>query len=264
MKQGLDCFGKQYGIMYRNDTHAEDSVDRALFEQMIRLDAQSVDWLYGDYTDLSARYVPGSRPALEKIVRRLQKKSQAKTAANIVRFCRKKVLEPCDTGTADLLFGGTEEDIIARTTYWCTDLARVGCVLFQIAGLPARILVTANTNFAYCGHQVAEVYFDGAWHVADLNEGLLYPHCAWEIHNNPGLIAGKLEGYLFFSPGEQYQSVGVVNYYVDEAAKYSYETSRLNDYCRAILAHSAQKWEGGIRWLHGEDKEVHIWANISN
>jgi hypothetical protein len=242
--------------MYKNDTHAQGSVDRVLFERMFLLDAQSVDYLYSGYTDLTARHVPGSRPVLEKIVRRLQKKSQARTAANIVRYCRKKVLEPCNVSTADMIFGGREEDIIARTTYWCTDLARVGCVLFQVAGLPARILVTANTNFAYCGHQVAEVYFDEAWHVADLNEGLLYPHSAWEIHNKPGLIAGKPEGYIFFAPGEQYQSVGISNYYVDESENYSYETSRVNDYCRAILAHSAKNWEGGIRWIHGEEQTM--------
>jgi len=255
MKRGTGAFGPQYQIMYENDTQAPGSVARVLMERMIRLDEESVGYLYGEYTDLAARYVPGSRPALEKIVRRLKKKSEAKTVAKITRFCRKKVLEPCNISTADMLFGGTEEEVIARTTYWCTDLARVACVLFQVAGLPARILTTANTNFAYCGHCVTEVYCDGKWGVVDANVGLVYGHSAWEIHNDPGLIKhAKPEGNdIFFPPGEQYESVGISNYYVDEAASYSYETSRVNDYCRAILAHSARKWEGGIRWIHGEE-----------
>jgi len=255
MQTGTGAFGRQYQIMYENDTHAAGSVDRVLFEKMIKLDEESVGLLYGSYTDLTPRYVPGSRPVLEKIVRRLKKKPETKTVENITRFCRKKVVERCKIGTVDMLFGGTEEDIIKRTTYWCTDIARVACVLFQVAGLPARILVTGNTNFAYCGHQVVEVYCDGKWRVADPTAGLPYEHPAWEIHQNPSLIGRKRpEGNdIFFPPGEQYESVAISNYYIDEAPQHSYETSRLNNYCRAILAHSAKQWEGGIRWIHGED-----------
>jgi len=176
-----------------------------------------------------------------------------KTPEKILRFVRKKVVEPCNTSTHDLIFGGTEEDIIARTTYWCTNLARVACVLLQVAGYPARILVTGNTSFPYCGHQVVEVHINGKWRVADANAGVLCDHSAWEIHNNPALIDHQHGNDIFFTTGEQYQSVGVVNYHVNEAHQYDYTTSRLNDYTRAILAHSAQKWAGGLRWIHGED-----------
>jgi len=74
MTQGPDCFGPQYGVMYRNDTHADDSVDRVLFERMIKLDKSSVEYLYSSHTDLIGRYENGSRASLEKIVARLQRK----------------------------------------------------------------------------------------------------------------------------------------------------------------------------------------------
>jgi hypothetical protein len=164
------------------------------------------------------------------------------------------MVEPCNTSSYELLIGGTEEDIIARTSYWCTNVARVACVLLQVAGFSARILVTGNTDFPYCGHQVVEVYINGKWRVADANAGVIYPRSAWEIHNDPHLIDCPHGNEIFFSTGEQYQSVGIVNYYVNDAHKYSYETSRVNDYCRAILEQSSRKWADGLRWIHGEDK----------
>ena len=259
MKQGLDCFGKQYGIMYRNDTHAEGSVDRMLFERMIKLDESSVDFLYGSYTDPARQFQAGSRASLEKIAARLKRKKAIKTIHNIVAYCR-KIVRKCNVSTKDMLYGGTEEEIIARGTYWCTDIARVACILFHIAGFPSRILITANTNFAYCGHSVTEVYFNERWCVADPTNGVIIPASAWEIHNDPG-IANRVfykkypKWEDFFPPGEQYESVGISNYYADEYETFSYETSRVNDYCREILRNSATRWAGGIRWIHGEDAQ---------
>jgi hypothetical protein len=140
--------------------------------------------------------------------------------------------------------------------------------MFQIAGLPARIIITANTKFAYFGHIVTEVYYEGKWGVTDPTSGAVIknkngaPASAWEIHNSPD-AANRIfyqnnpeaidESYYFFSPGEQYESVGISNYYIDESKYYSYETSKVNEYCRKILKHSDEKWEGGVRWVHGED-----------
>ena len=266
MRQGVDIFGKQYGIAYRNDTHAEGSVDRVLFEQMIKLDDSSVEYLYCSYTDLCSHYESGDRAALEQIVKRLKRRRPSRTVDRIVSYCR-KIVKACDTGTDDMIFGGTEEEIIGRGTYWCMDIARVACILFQIAGFPSRILVTANTNFAYCGHNVTEVYYDGKWGVADPTNGIVVrrpngaPACAWEMHNDPA-IANRVfyKKYPrwedFFPPGEQYESVGISNYYADDKEKYSYETNGVNGYCREILRHSDERWAGGIRWIHGEDTDT--------
>lgn len=186
-----------------------------------------------------------------------KEKKASGTVDHIVAYCRKIVCK-CNTATDNMTYGGTEEEIIARGTYWCTDIARVACVLFQIAGFPSRILITANTKFAYCGHSVAEVYCDGHWRVADPTNGIVIPASAWEIHMDPAIANRAFHQKYpkwadFFSPGEQYESVAVSNYYVDETAKYSYETSGINAYSREILRHSAERWAGGIRWIHGEE-----------
>jgi hypothetical protein len=140
--------------------------------------------------------------------------------------------------------------------------------LFQIAGFPSRIIVTVNSKFAYCGHIVAEVYYDGKWCLTDPNAGIAFRHedntpaSAWEVHNDYD-IANKIyrindpdgiEGNsIFFPPGEQFESVGIVNYYIGDMEKYSYETSGTNEFYRAILKNSDERWAGGLRWIHGED-----------
>ncbi|MCL2158992.1 MAG: transglutaminase domain-containing protein [Oscillospiraceae bacterium] len=267
MKKGISIFGKQYEIAYKNDVQADGSVVKDLFEQMIKLDESSVEYLYGSYTDLSNRYEPGSRIFLENIVYDLIGETDSKTVDNIISYCR-NIVENCDTDTEDMIFGGTEEEIVERGTYWCTDIARVACAIFQIAGFPARIVITANTKFAYCGHSVTEVYYNGKWGVADPTSGVVIRHqdetpaSAWEIQKDFAIAnrafyrqspESEAESYFMFAPGEQYESVGISNYYIDEKEKYSYATSKVNDYCRAILKNSDELWASGLRWIHGED-----------
>ena len=267
MKKGISSFGKQYEIAYKNDVQAEGSVVRALFEQMIKLDSASVNYLYSSYTDLSNRYEQGSRVFFENIVDGLKGQTDSATVDNIVAYCR-NIVENCDTDTEDMIFGGTEETVVERGTYWCTDIARVACIMFQIAGFPSRMLTTANIKFAYCGHEVTEVYYANKWGVADPTSGVVIRHpdgtpaSAWEIQNNYDIAnqsfyrkypKSEEEGYIFFPPGEQYESVGISNYYANEKEKYSYETSKVNDYCRAILRNSDEQWASGLRWIHGED-----------
>jgi len=250
MKTGIGIFGKQYEAMFRNDLHADGSVDRVLVERMVKLDNSSVEYLYGAYTDLSARHRPKNRPILENIVARLMGRTNPETVDNIVIYCR-QIVENHTVDIEQMIFGGTEEEIIERGTDWCTDIARVACILFQVAGFPSRILNTANTKLAYCGHCVTEVYYDGTWGVADPTNRIVYRHpgggpaTAWDIQND-----GRLAG----SPTRagQYESVGISNYYADENDKYRYATNRINAYYRAILEHSDQQWPGGIRWIHGE------------
>jgi len=267
MQKGTGIFGKQYEFVYKNDTHATGSVVRVLFDKMIKLDSESVEYLYNSYTDLSVRYKAGSRAFLENIVKELKGKTNTETVDNIIQYCRNIVIS-CETDTDDFIYGGTEEDVIERTSYWCSDIARVACVLFQIAGFPSRIIVTANTKFAYCGHIVAEVYYDDNWCLTDPNGGVVFRHengapaSAWEVHNdydvanrsycisNPSCMEGS---GIFFPPGEQFESVAIVNYYIGDMKKYDYTTSVTNGFYKKILKNSEEKWAGGLRWVHGEE-----------
>jgi len=244
--------------MYKNDVQADGSVVKTLFEQMIKLDNDSVEYLYNSYTDLYSHYRPANRVYFENIISTLKGQTDTNTVDNIISYCR-NIVENCDMDTEDFIFGGTEEEIVERGTYWCTDIARVACVMFQVAGFPSRIINTANTKFAYNGHTVAEVYYDNRWGVADPVTGAIFKHengtpmSAWEIHNN------GIDG--------QYESVGISNYYIDEKENYSYETSKVNDYCREILKHSDEKWAGGIKWIHGEDlinERIEYWLGLAD
>ena len=61
-----------------------------------------------------------------------------------------------------------------RGSDWCTDMARVACVMCQVAGLPARIVSLFNTGQAYSGHSIIEVYRVDAWGAADPVNGIIY------------------------------------------------------------------------------------------
>ena len=266
--KGIWQFGKEYGIMYNNDTHANGSVDRVFYKEMIKLVDETVEFLYNDYSSSDCLYEKDSRTQLENLSGKLKSSLARQTVYNIVDYCR-DIVEKCETRSKYMIFGGTEEEIISRGTYWCTDIARVACILCQLADLPARIVITANTNFAYCGHTVVEVYYNNNWGVIDPTNGLVfeqgegYPASAWTIKRNPQIVNDAFTKKYgvnedFFNPGEQYESVAIVNYYTHEKERYDYTTSNLNEYVCGILVHSHEKWAGGIRWIYNEDKQIQV------
>ena len=151
--QGIGQFDRAYQIMLENDTHAPGSVDRALAAPMIRLCPQTAAYLYGEYTSTQVRYQRGSRPELECYVEEAMAEcgSDEERVEKIARFCSdlgKSVSDELD----EMRFGGTEEETIHRGSDGCTDLARVGCALCQVAGFPARLIMIYDTDMAYSGH----------------------------------------------------------------------------------------------------------------
>ena len=158
--------------------------------------------------------------------------------------------------------GGTEEQIIARGSDWCTDVARVGCALYQVAGFPCRIVNLFNLNAAYSGHVIVEVYRSGIWGAIDANSGVVYqrdeddgaPATTWELMNDAELVIRHKSPEAWFTHPDQFTAAGIANYYVRDADLYDYAITGLNDYYRAILSMAEQGWPGGLRWLHGEDR----------
>ena len=47
MKKGYRVFGKAYQVMFRNDLHDKHSIDHYLLRNMILLDNESNNFLYG-------------------------------------------------------------------------------------------------------------------------------------------------------------------------------------------------------------------------
>lgn len=261
---GIASFGKAYAAMFQNDTHAFGSVDRSFYNDMVLLNRATHAWLYRHYTDERPMKTPLGRPALDGLAATLRGDSQGATVDAIVYHCRRYVVEPFDTPAQDMLFGGKEEDILARGTDWCTDVARVCCALCQSSGLGARMVITANTRLPYCGHTVVECFYDGYWGVLDPTFGIVFrtaeglPASVALLRAQPALVDGAFERRHpnmrhLFAPWEQYRSAAMVNYDAASPALYNYTASGLNAYTAGILEHSARGWPQGLRWLYGED-----------
>jgi len=134
--RGIGVFGRAYRVMFENDCHADGSVDRVLMENMILLSPETAAYLYGGYTPTQVRYRRGSRPELERHVGEATARcnSDEGRVDGIAKFCS-KLGEGAAEGLDAILVGGTEEEIVRRGSDWCSDVARVGCALCQVAGL---------------------------------------------------------------------------------------------------------------------------------
>ncbi|MCL4545163.1 MAG: hypothetical protein M1118_11300 [Chloroflexi bacterium] len=261
--RGRAIFGPAYACLYANDSHAPGSVDRVLLEEMVLLCTATAPALYIASTPTELRYRPGGRPALEQIVADLRARAPAEEelVAAVTCFCA-GLAERVPEGLDALRLGGTEEEIIARGSDWCTDLARVACALCQVAGLPARLVSLADTARAYSGHDIIEVYRDGAWGAVDPTTDVVYRHgdgapaSTWEIQRDPSLLVAHQRGdETPCSTPDQFRAAAVVDYGIWERERYDYTVSGLNDYYRAILEQANRGWPGGLRWLHEEDAQ---------
>ena len=259
---GIGQFGPAYRIMLENDAHARGSVDWVLLERMIRLAPETAGYLYEEYTPTSVKYERGSRPELERYAAQAIKcsASDEERIQGIARFCAdlgKNVTDDLDA----MRIGGTEEEIIRRGSDWCTDVARVACILCQVGGIPARMVYLADVEQAYSGHAIIEAHRQGKWGAVDATTDVVYRHpdgrpaTTWELMNEPSLIEAhrRKTGTIYTTPG-QFRAAAVSNYFVWEREKHGYTVSGMNEYCRSILEMSLRGWPGGLRWLHGEDK----------
>ncbi len=260
---GVGQFGPAYRYMLENDSHAAGSVDRVLQEGMIRICAETADCLYGAHTPLDIKYRNRSRPELEQCVSKASAGAERaeKAIERIAAFTAGLQERVAGGGTDDLLLGGTEEEIINRGSDWCTDVARVGCVLCQVSGIPSRLVILIDTGQAYSGHVIIEAHRQARWGAIDTTTGVVYRHSdsrpasAWELMNGPELIESHRRSHraAYTSTRGQFSGVAISNYFVWQSEMYSYAVSSLNDYTRSILSMAAEGWPGGLRWLHGEE-----------
>jgi hypothetical protein len=160
-----------------------------------------------------------------------------------------------------VLLGGTEMQIIRRGSDWCTDVARVACALCQASGMPARLVALADTQAAYSGHTIIEAFRDGAWGALDALSNVIYRHAdgrpvtTWQLMCDPALIEAHARPPIPpFTTAAQFRAAAIANYFLWQAGRYDYTVSPANEYYRSILAMSASGWPGGLRWLHGEDR----------
>ena len=156
MKQGYGIFGKAYEIMFRNDLHASKSIDHAFLRSMVLLDDESAPVLY---SMRPMRYDMRSHE-LYAFSQQFMASAERETIRNVLDYTS-GIAKVYNLDFNEMLFGGTEEEILEQGTDWCADMARVGAVLLQCLGIPCRIIHLANLEKAYNGHVVGEAYYEG-------------------------------------------------------------------------------------------------------
>jgi transglutaminase-like putative cysteine protease len=123
----------------------------------------SLPVLYGpEYSPTRIRYIPGSRPVLEKIAGELEGNTPRERADAAMRWVMVNVPHPYLYGFVAKNRAMTEEDIIASGIGWCMEQARVFIALCEVMGMPGRMCFLTHQN-GRCGHATAEAYVDGKW-----------------------------------------------------------------------------------------------------
>ena len=207
-------------------------VDGITPEVQVILCEATADYLYSRYTPTKVEYRQGSRPFLEKIVRKVTQgfKTDREKVFSLMRFVRDLSPNP---ERKDLFVGGTEEEIIKKQAWVCNEKARALIILWQIAGYPSRFI-----GHHIGGHATTEVYLDGKWCYMDVRGKYFFQPdgslaSAWEIIQNPLLITSqKPEVYLDMAPGYNIDEsltyfnprevTGINNYFVSDMSKYDY------------------------------------------
>ena len=240
MKIGYGVFGKAYEVMYAHDLHNPASIDHELMKNMILLDDQSAAILYSRVV----RHNYGGHE-LYQFAQQFKASIEKETIQNVLRYTQ-EIAAAFDTDFDDMLFGGTEKQILDRGTDWCSDMARVGAVLLQCLGIPCRMLYLANPGKAYNGHVVNEAFYEGRYGVVDFIYGYQFydrnPKSAFEIQRNPEFLAASPESYqgLF--------SAIAISEYDPCAPGNNYSISRPNDYYLKLIHTDHENM-----WLMGED-----------
>jgi len=249
-------------VMLENDSHAQGSVDHVLLQNMINLCCETANYLYTAYTPLKVLYKMGTRPKLEAYARHItaESSSDEEIIERIALFAS-RLQEKAEDDLDRIQIGGIEEEIIERGSDWCTDLARVGCVLCQVACFPSRLVTLVDTEKAYSGHMIVEVYRAKVWGAVDPATNIIYRHedgnpaTTWELMNGPQLVERHWRDESTpYTKAERFRAAAIVEYFVWRWEEYNYTVSGVNDYYRSILEMSKKGWPGGQRWLHGEDK----------
>ncbi len=262
--QGLDQWPRPYRTMVEHDPHPRGSVEWRLWESMVFLGPQTAVDLYTRFSSTDVTYRPGVRPELDAAAQRIAPatRSVEDRVRAVVAFGA--ALGPKEPVPLDALrFGGTEEEIIARGSDWCTDVARVGAALLQVAGVPSRVVMLADPGRAYSGHTVVEAWRGGVWGAVDPTRGVVFrsergvPLSVWQLMQYPELLEeqGSDVPPGAIRPGE-FRWAAIANYRVGPTDAYDYSVGAINGYYRSILTMADEGWPGGVRWLFGEDRTV--------
>jgi hypothetical protein len=226
---------RQLGINYG------ENVEFQLRREQVILCPQTVGLLYGQAAPTTT-YEPGTRPQLEQVVQQATADcatGQEKALA-LMRFCRDLRKTGPVAPWTEYVFGGTEEEMIAKPEILCETLGRLLVALCEVAGIPARLVM-----HDLGGHICTEVLVDGHWGYIDPRCGIYFRKedgalaSVWEIWENPEIIYQQSDevkadvsdqwswslrawkcARMYFSVNEVN---GFENYSLSDASRFSYE-----------------------------------------
>jgi len=243
VKKGYGIFGKPYEIMLKNDLHDPVSIDHALMRDMVLLDEESFQALYQKPVRRNLE-----KHELYAFARQFKAASDRQSIRNVLEYTSDIAMR-YDMDFKDMLFGGTEKQILERGTDWCADMARVGAVLLQCLGIPCRILHLVNLDKAYHGHVVGEAYYEGGYGVVDFIYGYQFydetPVSACNIMRSPDALNACPDTYRGL-----YSAIGVSEYDPMDANN-DYSISIPNEYYMKLIYTDHQD-----AWIMGEDRDL--------
>lgn len=252
MKMGYGVFGKAYEYMFKNDLHHIRSVDHAILKNMIFLDEESKSLLYKAPNTVSQDI---SNHELYEIALKLKGDNHLESINRTIEFVI-EIVKKCDTPFEEMVFGGTELEIIKRGSDWCTDISRVGSALIQCLGMPSRIAILVNPFKAYHGHQVVEVYLDGTYMMCDFLYGVIarldQNYSVHDLLSKPKLVHKIYSSKINDSKELDYitslYNLAAISEY-NVSKKHNYQTSKPNEYYLKMMN---LKQDG--TWQMNEDK----------
>lgn len=242
MKRGYSIFGKAYQIMLENDVHDIKSIDHQFMQQMVLLDEKSRPYLYNTKPVI----IDMSQHELFDFSQQFRKNDELKTVTAVLDHTG-KAAKTYNVNMKDMVFGGTEKEILERGTNWCADLAREAAVLLDCVSIPCRIVHLVNPDAAYHGHVVVEAFYHGKYGVIDPTQGYCFynkkPLDAYELKNNPSYFEKFDEEYAGL-----YKAMAI-NEYNPLDDQNDYTKSKLNAYYLKIFTS-----DHNGNWIMGEDK----------
>lgn len=162
------------------------------------------------------------------------------TIKNVIKFTNQIACQ-FDMDFKDIIFGGTEVDILARGTDWCSTMARVASVILMCLNIPCRMVHLVNENKAYHGHVVVEVYYEKHYGVVDPIHNYVF------YHNRPLSTLDLLNNKVYMKDMNveyvDYYKLAAISFYNPLEKHNLYFESRANEYYLNLISNNHQgKW----------------------
>ena len=240
-KKGYAIFGKPYEIMLKNDLHDIRSINHELIKNMILLNEDSFKFLY--YKPIN---IDMSKHELYQFSQKFKGKNDKESIKNVLDYTS-DIANKYDVDFKDMLFGGTEKEILERGTDWCSDMARVGSVLLRCLGIPCRMINLFNLDKAYNAHVAGEAFYENHYGVIDFIYGYQFyddkPVNAYEIMKNNDYLNNYSEYYQGLFKGI------AINEYNPMDRNNNYIVSKPNEYYLKLIYSNHND-----KWITDEDK----------